>query len=329
APAPGRLSDEDFSLWERGEQTAPENYKPDEGLVDAVNVALLLGQPLLLTGAPGTGKTQLAYHVAWQLGFDPPLKFETKSTTVARELFYTFDTLARFHAAYTHQGSQDNLDYITYNALGVALLRTRPESEVRHLLPRRGFEHGGPRRSVVLVDEIDKAPRDFPNDILNEVEGMYFKIPELENAEVRADERLRPILILTSNSEKNLPDAFLRRCVYYDIPFPLEGRLKEIVRARIGRFRQAEPPWLGSAYKLFYYLRQPEHGLVKRPATAELLGWLNVLHELFRAEGVSPKELTAEHSKALEKSLVALVKLEADRTRAAALINIWFNRQEQ
>src|SRR5262245_56070821 len=115
----------------RPAQTDPAGYKPDRGLIDAVNVALLLGQPLLVTGEPGTGKTQLAYSVAWELGFDQPLMFETKSTHTARDLFYTYDMLSRFHAAETHEGSQRNLDYITYNALGIAILRSNDETAVK------------------------------------------------------------------------------------------------------------------------------------------------------------------------------------------------------
>jgi hypothetical protein len=149
----------------RAEQTKPEGYLADAGLVDAVNVALLLGQPLLLTGEPGTGKTQLAYSLAWELGLDEPLKFETKSTSTASDLFYTYNALGHFHAAQCGEGSRRALDYLTYNALGIAILRANDESAVRAYLPD-DFRHGGRRRSVVLIDEIDKAPRDFPNDLL-------------------------------------------------------------------------------------------------------------------------------------------------------------------
>ena len=255
----------------RSEQTAPEGYMPDPGLVNAVNVCLLLGQPLLLTGEPGTGKTQLAYSLSWELGFGPPLMFETKSSSTARDLFYTYDTLGRFHAAQTNQGSQESLDYLTYNALGIAILRANDKSAVAPWLPK-SFEHYGKQRSVVLIDEVDKAPRDFPNDILNEVENMYFKIPELGNIAIAAEEGMRPILILTSNSEKHLPEAFLRRCVYYNIPFPDRERLDEIVAARLGRSRSDENKWLADAVELFIKLREPNSGLNKKPATAELLG---------------------------------------------------------
>ena len=171
----------------RARQTDPAGYLPDKGLVDAVNVALLLGQPLLLTGEPGTGKTQLAYSLAWELGFDVPLIFETKSSSTARDLFYGYDTLSRFHAAQTGEGSNASLDYLTWHALGIAILQSRPLTDVEQWLTK-DFLYNGPRRSVVLIDEIDKAPRDFPNDLLNEVENLYFRVPELGNARIAASE---------------------------------------------------------------------------------------------------------------------------------------------
>jgi MoxR-like ATPase len=221
----------------------PADYKPDPGLVDAVNVALVLNKPLLLTGDPGTGKTQLAFSVAWQLAgtrqlnvFSPRVeRFEAKSTSLARDLFYSFDSLRRFQAAYA-KGSADNFDYITFNALGNALINALPDAYLKNALPRLTRD-GEQRRSVVLIDEIDKAPRDFPNDLLNEIEQMFFRVPELENrmiggAEMLSDE-YRPIVIISSNSEKNLPDPFLRRCIYYNIPFPDREALHGILLARI------------------------------------------------------------------------------------------------
>lgn len=204
-------------------QTRPEAYLPDKGLIDAVNVALLLGQPLLLTGEPGTGKTQLAYNLAYQLGLGEPLKFETKSTSTARDLFYVYDILGRFHAVQAGQlgetTQRNSVDFLTYNALGLAIILTNPPESIKNWLPV-DFVYTEPRRSVVLIDEVDKAPRDFPNDILSEVENTYFRIPELGNVKIPANPDLKPILVLTSNSEKHLPDAFLRRCIYYHILFP-------------------------------------------------------------------------------------------------------------
>lgn len=294
----------------RSQLNDESQYKPDPGLANAVNAALLLGQPLLLTGEPGTGKTQLAYSISHDLGWGKPLVFETKSSSTARDLFYTYDTLSRFHAAQTKTGSQRNEDYITYNALGLAILYALEESEVSGWVPA-GFVHGGRRRSVVLIDEIDKAPRDFPNDILNEVEHMYFRVPELGNKEFRVvEDNKRPVLILTSNSEKHLPDAFLRRCVYYHIPFPDKTRLKEIVTARIGQFAE-NSPLLNDALDLFLKLRALE-GLDKKPATAELLMWLLYLME----RGAQGGDSLHKHRALVRESVGVLVKSKGDQLAA-------------
>jgi len=290
---------------DRERQTDPAGYLSDPGLVDAVNVALMLGQPLLLTGEPGTGKTQLAFRIAWELGFPDPLVFETKSTTVAKDLFYTYDSLGRFHAAHTPEASKHNRDYITYNALGLAILYANDPEKVRALMPADP-PHPGRRRSVVLIDEVDKAPRDFPNDVLNEVEHVYFRIPELENVRVEADRALRPVVIITSNSEKNLPDPFLRRCIYYHIPFPKTDQLARIITSRLSAFRDPTTPLLTDAIKFFEGLRQ--RNLRKHPSTAELINWLNVLART----GASPDKRLRESGPQLRASLSTLIKALED-----------------
>jgi MoxR-like ATPase len=296
----------------------PSRYLPEKGLEDAVNVALVLNRPLLLTGKPGTGKTQLAYSVAWQLAQRRLLgvssaeveKFETKSTTVAKDLFYSFDTLRRFHAAYVN-GSNDNVDYITYNALGRAILNVLPQAAVEPLVPA-GFTPSG-TRSVVLIDEIDKAPRDFPNDLLNEIEQMYFRVPELGRNDpiggpTQLSYELRPIVIITSNSERNLPPPFLRRCIYYDIQFPDEQALREILLARLPRLGHRESPLLNDATT--YFMEMRKSGSVQREISpAELIQWLSFM--LIR--GADPQRgLAAAGALALE-SIGALAKDPEDR----------------
>ena len=150
-------------------------------------------RPLLLTGEPGTGKTQCANYLNWKLGYGPEaLHFQAKSTSTARDLFYTYNTIGRFHAAQTKEGSQDSVDYIKYNALGEAILRANPVDAVKKWLPKDFIHAGTPMQSVVLIDEVDKAPRDFPNDVLSEIETMRFRIPEFDNVQLAAEAAYTP-----------------------------------------------------------------------------------------------------------------------------------------
>lgn len=239
---------------------APKRYIAAPALRDAVNVAIALGQPLLLTGEPGTGKTQLAYSVAYELGLGEPFIFNTKTTSSARDLFYRYDSLAHFHDAQLGKKESVNVeDYITYEALGLAIIKSEEQ------------------RSVVLIDEIDKAPRDLPNDLLNEFETLSFSVRETGKQYSSSSEN-RPILILTSNSEKNLPEAFLRRVVYYHIPFPDRETLKKIVRTRLPLSESFTDGMLDAAIEHFTDIRE-NRGLRKRPATAELLAWIHILDQ--------------------------------------------------
>jgi MoxR-like ATPase len=298
--------------------TAPENYRATPELATAVEVAITLAQPLLLTGLPGTGKTQLAHSIAWELGYgDRALTFETKSTSVSRDLFYYYDTLGRFQASYLEDASKDPLEYIEYNALGKAILLAHPAEDVKHLLPKR-FVHPGPaQQSVVLIDEIDKAPRDFPNDLLNEIEGMFFRIPELRNAMIAAPSEMRPIVIITSNSEKNLPDAFLRRCIYHHIPKPSADDLRQIVSLRVAPIATEEKAGFDSALDLFIRLRDDNSGVSKKPSTAELIAWIAVLRKRNTDFKVRLKK------EDVEQTLCTLVKLQDDNDPARRILDQW------
>lgn len=241
----------------------PQGYVAAPALRDAVNVAVALGQPLLLTGEPGTGKTRLAYSIAYELGLEDPLVFHTKTTSTARDLFYRYDSLAHFHDAQLKEKNDiDIRDYITFEAMGKAIIQSNE------------------KRSIVLVDEIDKAPRDLPNDVLNELENMEFTVKET-GEKYEANKPNRPILILTSNSEKNLPDAFLRRVVYYHIPFPDKETLTKIVTNRLALSEDFKNRMLSDAINHFVEIRKSK-GLRKLPATAELLSWIHILdqHEI-------------------------------------------------
>jgi MoxR-like ATPase len=253
----------------------PSGYLADRGLRDAVNVALTLGQPLLVTGEPGTGKTQLSSSVAHELDLPAPLIFHTKTTSTAKDLFYRYDALRHFHDAQFSEVAAPIENYITYEALGQAILLSMSPTEANPFLPDR-LRNLGPIRSVVLIDEIDKAPRDLPNDVLNEIENMSFTVKETGRT-FSADQSYRPILVLTSNSEKNLPDAFLRRCVFYHIAFPNRDRLKEIVQRRLRLDSDFTPQMLDNAIQHFEKIR--DLTLKKKPATAELLAWIRVLEK--------------------------------------------------
>ncbi len=282
----------------------PKNYIAGEGLRQAVNVALALGQPLLVTGEPGTGKTQLADSIAWELAL-PKLEFHTKTTSTASDLFYRYDALRRFQDAHLPGQEPLNIDqYVEYQALGQAIQLTKPWEEVKAYFPEKP-KYKVPTRVVVLVDEIDKAPRDLPNDILNEVEKMEFTVKETGKT-FSAEQQFRPILVLTSNSEKNLPDAFLRRCIFYHIPFPNREQLMEIVQKRFSAYPDFTPAFIEAALDHFLEIR--ELALKKKPATAEFLGWIQVLQSL----EIKGKNLKDGQAEAIALSFSILAKTRED-----------------
>jgi MoxR-like ATPase len=325
------LSIEDPGSKSPKKDESQNQYLPDPGLVDAVNVALILRRPLLLTGEPGTGKTSFAAYVASKLKLGRELRFQTKSTSIARDLFYYYDSLGHFHATQIKKEGipVDAAEYIKFHALGEAIIRAMDPAKVSEILPNvkemlPDVELGTPRQSVVLIDEVDKAPRDFPNDILHEIQDNCFDIPEMGGKKFDApdDPDLQPILIITSNSEKNLPDAFLRRCVYYNIPFPTEERLQEIVEAHHAKFVARNNPQLAAAIELFYRFRDPVAPIRKRPSTAELLGWLQAIAETskvsFRGDSVQDLDKTV-----LQKASPVIIKTYEDLQPAEAIVNKW------
>lgn len=300
----------------------PAGYLPDQGLVDAVNVALLLSKPLLVTGDPGTGKTRLAASVAWQLASRRLLnvntpeveRYYTKSTSAARDLFYTFDAIRRFQSG---RADQDNALFISYHALGRAVLAALPHEQLPPAL-KPAMPQRVATRTVVLIDEIDKAPRDFPNDLLNEMEQMSFRIPELGNIEVGGPDapipdQMRPIVIITSNSEKNLPDPFLRRCIYYNIPFPDATRLEQILLSRLRQFSSTKGALVSDVLQFFELLRD-RRTLQRQVSPAELIEWLTFM---FRRGARPNQSLRAVRVLALEGQ-AALTKNFADQPAARA-----------
>ncbi len=227
-----------------------ERYIASEELRHAVNVALALERPLLIRGEPGTGKTLLAENIAEVLGSEL-LTWHVKSTTKAQEGLYTYDTVARLHDSRFGDGDvRDIRQYIQYGPLGRAL--------------------AAPEKVVLLIDEIDKADIEFPNDLLLELDAMRFRVSETGD-EVVAEKR--PTVIITSNNEKELPDAFLRRCIFHYIEFPDAELMKEIVRVHHPRI---EDEVLDQCLEVFYKLRGVSR-LRKRPSTSELIDWISAL----------------------------------------------------
>ena len=226
------------------------DYVTSEPLRNAVNVSIALGRPLLIRGEPGTGKTKLAHSIARGLG-KRLVVWNIKSTTKAQEGLYVYDTVQRLNDS--RFGDRDISDIKQYIKLG-----------------KLGQAFTSPEQIVLLIDEIDKADIEFPNDLLNELDEMTFYIPETDETVTAIH---RPIAVITSNAEKELPDAFLRRCIFHYIEFPDAELMEEIVRVHFPSIRDG---LLAESLKAFYSLRRIED-FRKKPSTSELIDWIQAL----------------------------------------------------
>lgn len=230
--------------------TSTSQYVASRELLASVNVAVALQKPLLIKGEPGTGKTMLAQAVAESLGKKLVI-WNIKSTTKAQEGLYVYDTIQRLYdGQFGEEGVDDIARYIKLGKLGEAF-----DSE---------------EQVVLLIDEIDKADLEFPNDLLWELDQMEFYIHETKRT-VKA--KHRPIVIITSNAEKELPDAFLRRCIFHYIEFPNAELMEEIVKTH---YPDVEEKLLKDAMEVFYWIRSIKD-IRKKPSTSELIDWINAL----------------------------------------------------
>jgi len=236
---------------------AARAFQPDSALLTAINTALAVEAPLLLTGEPGTGKTQVAYYL--QQYFRIPLfAYQVRSTSTVEDMKYDFDAVGYLY--YAQHGAEDGT----------------PKTREDFLKPRALWQaFACDTISVLLIDEIDKAPRDFPNDLLEELDQYRFKHPFKEEYIPAHKPRHRPIVIIASNVERRLPDAFLRRCVFHYIELTRE-HTRTVVQARLGDFPHLADEVREQALRCFWRLREDER-ISKKPSTAELLVWLAVL----------------------------------------------------
>jgi MoxR-like ATPase len=235
-------------------------YILSDALKEIVNAAIVLQRPLLLKGEPGTGKTELAQVIAEDLNLRL-IRWNIKSTTKATDGLYVYDTVQRLNDSRFHDKDVSDIrQYIKFGKLGESL---RCDDQV-----------------VLLIDEIDKADLEFPNDLLLELDQMSFDVVETGD---HFKAKRRPIVVITSNSEKELPDAFLRRCLFHYIEFPSSAMMEKIAQVH---YPNLKPALLSQIVARFYFIRQ-KHELRKRPSTSELLDWVQAIV----AGGISEQEL--------------------------------------
>ena len=297
-------------------------------LKDAVKVAFFLGKPLLVTGNPGTGKTQLAYAIAEILNkmessennpsfAGEPLHFNTKSISTFTDVLYDYDQIRHFRntkISSKEEGKSDVKKYIHWRPIGQAILASRGEED---------FDK---KRYVILMDEIDKAPRDFPNDLLDVMESYEMEVPELNwlksNEMIKTcDKNYRPFIVLSSNSEKSLPDAFLRRCVFFYINLPEGETLLKILEKHSDiQLSESEQK---NARDWFFSLSSRKQPFRKEPSTAEFIDWLRFLSktspkfpfEKLSAEKIVFSDRESEIKKNFRMSFTLIAKNKDDYMR--------------
>ena len=262
------------------EFSGTSDYVSTLDLTVAVNASINLERPLLVKGEPGTGKTELARQVANSLKLEI-IEWNIKSTTKAQQGLYEYDAVSRLRDSQMGEKIKDVSKYIKKGKIWKA------------------FETK--KKSVLLIDEIDKADIEFPNDLLQELDKMEFYVYETGQT-IKADNR--PIVIITSNNEKELPEAFLRRCFFHYIKFPEIDTLKKIVNVHFPKIKKT---LLDSALKTFFEIREVP-GLKKKPSTSEALDWIKLL----LIEDLDPSDLKTQSNKLLPKLYGALIKNEQD-----------------
>ena len=335
-----------FDTGLRARLDKPEGYLASDDLVAAVNTAMTLGQPLLLNGEPGVGKSGLAHAVAHELNLGPVKKIVCKADMRSGDLFYSFDHIWKLYDNSSQGGgAQPDHAYITFHGLGAAIMRaagadhkaapldgSEPGEQHRldTLFPTLGL--GKSVQSVVLIDEIDKASRDVPNDILDEIDKTEFSIPEM-GVSISTEAHQKPLVIITSNSEKALPGPFLRRCIFYSIEYPsLPGETPKPSKGRkaytmenivLERVEGIHKDWalLQEGLLILKELRNLAQ-FQQPPSPAEFMNWLLYMKSKFGQD----IHLASEPQEVIE-SLKILLKNETDRKAGQKKIKAWLDQQ--